>query len=73
MPNDSPNSSRIPYVMAAGGTLFMALGLFLFIGSQLSAELRFAVIGLGDNILPLLFIGAGLVILGWLLRPVYIR
>jgi hypothetical protein len=59
--------------MMVGGALFMTLGLFLLIGSQLSAAFRFAIMGLGDSILPLLFIGAGLVIFGWLLRPVYIR
>ena len=68
-----PNSSRIAYVLAIGGALFMALGLVLVVGSQFSPKFRFAVMRLEDSILPLLLIGVGLVFLGWLLRPVYIR
>lgn len=70
---DGQNGSRLAYLIAAGGVLFTTLGLFLLVGSQLSAEFRFAIIGLGDSIIPFLFIGVALLFFGWLLRPVYFR
>jgi hypothetical protein len=69
----SQNGSRVAYLMAAGGVLFTTLGFVLLVGAQLSAEFRFAIMGLGDSILPLLGIGVCLLFFGWLLRPVYIR